>query len=136
MSQPNCANQSFDYSPIISGAIVVALDKYLLGENDLTKSLYLGGATVGGIYAGQMIAPVVPFYSSLPSSTLYNNKTLELRLLELGLGVGGAYGITKLTPVRYPTVDWQSKIGIIVAGSVAGSYISDYLTSKPMTYLN
>jgi hypothetical protein len=41
MSQPNCANQSFDYSPILSGAIVVALDKYLLGETDLTESLYL-----------------------------------------------------------------------------------------------
>jgi hypothetical protein len=131
MSQTNC----FDYSPILSGACVVALDKYLLGEQNMTRSLYLGGATVGGIYAGQMIAPLVPFYSALPSTTLYNNKTLELRLLELGLGAGGTYGITKFTPVRYSNDELTKKIGIIVAGSIAGSYINDYLTSKPMQYL-
>jgi len=83
---------TFDYSPLISGAVVVALDKFVLGENNMTRSAYLGAAAVGGIYAGQMIAPMVPFYSSLPSSTLYNNKTLELRLLEIGLGAGAAYG--------------------------------------------
>ncbi len=55
---------TFDYSPIISGAIVVALDKFLLNEQNMTRSSYLGLATVGGIYAGQMIAPAIPFYSS------------------------------------------------------------------------
>ena len=64
---------SFDYSPIISGAIVVALDKYLLQESNMERSLYLGGATVAGIYGGQIIAPMVPFYSALPYTTLYNN---------------------------------------------------------------
>jgi hypothetical protein len=126
----------FDYSPIISGAIVVALDKYLLQEPNLERSMYLGGATVAGIYAGQMVAPLVPFYSALPSTTLYNNKTLELRLLEIGLGVGATYGVTKFTPIRYLNSEWSQKIGIIAVGSVAGTYISDYLSSKPMSYLN
>ena len=76
-------SNSFDYSPIISGAVVVALDKYLLKEASMERSLYLGAATVAGIYAGQIVAPMVPFYSALPSTTLYNNKTLELRLLEI-----------------------------------------------------
>ena len=127
---------SFDYSPIISGAIVVALDKFLLGEQNMTRSSYLGLATVGGIYAGQMIAPAIPFYSSLPSSTLYNNKTLELRLLEIGLGAGATYGLTQFTTIRYTTYELQEKLGIIVAGSIAGTYITDYLNSKPMTYLS
>ena len=48
---------TFDYSPIISGAIVVALDKFALGEQNMTRSAYLGAAAVGGIYAGQMLAP-------------------------------------------------------------------------------
>ena len=127
---------TFDYSPIISGASVVALDKFLLGETNMTRSSYLGLATVGGIYAGQMIAPAIPFYSSLPSSTLYNNKTLELRLLEIGLGAGATFGITKFTTVRYTNGEFPQKIGIIVAGSIAGTYIADYLNSKPMTYLS
>jgi len=127
---------TFDYSPIISGAIVVALDKFALGEQNMTRSAYLGAAAVGGIYAGQMIAPMVPFYSSLPSSTLYNNKTLELRLLEIGLGAGAAYGLTKFTDIRYTPSEIQQKVGILVAGSIAGTYIADYLNSKPMTYLS
>jgi hypothetical protein len=53
---------TFDYSPLISGAVVVALDKFVLGENNMTRSAYLGAAAVGGIYAGQMIAPMVPFF--------------------------------------------------------------------------
>ena len=52
---------TFDYSPIISGAVVVALDKYLLKEASMERSLYLGAATVAGIYAGQIVAPMVPF---------------------------------------------------------------------------
>ena len=127
---------SFDYSPIISGAVVIALDKYLLKEPSMERSMYLGAATVAGIYGGQIVAPMVPFYSALPSTTLYNNKTLELRLLEIGLGAGATFGVTKFTPIRYTNNEWTQKIGIIVAGSVAGTYISDYLTSKPMTYLN
>ena len=127
---------TFDYSPLISGAVVVALDKFVLGENNMTRSAYLGAAAVGGIYAGQTIAPMVPFYSSLPSSTLYNNKTLELRLLEIGLGAGAAYGLTKFTDIRYTPSEIQQKVGILVAGSIAGTYIADYLNSKPMTYLS
>ena len=129
-------SNTFDYSPIISGAIVVALDKYLLQESNMERSLYLGGATVAGIYGGQIIAPMVPFYSALPSTTLYNNKTLELRLLEIGLGVGATYGVTKMTPIRYSNNEWTQKLGIIVAGSIAGTYINEYMTSKPMSYLN
>jgi hypothetical protein len=127
---------AFDYSPIISGAIVVALDKFLLKEPSMERSMYLGASTVAGIYAGQMVAPIIPFYSALPSTTLYNNKTLELRLLEIGLGAGATYGVTKFTPIRYLNSEWTQKIGLIVAGSVAGTYINDYLSSKPMSYLN
>ena len=31
----------FDYSPVITGALTVALDKYLLEEPNMTNSLYL-----------------------------------------------------------------------------------------------
>ena len=44
--------------------------------------------------------------------------------------------MTKFTPIRYANSEWSQKIGIIVAGSVAGTYLNDYLTSKPMPYLN
>jgi len=50
----------FDYSPVITGALTVALDKYLLEEPNMTNSLYLGAAAVAGVYAGQMIAPAIP----------------------------------------------------------------------------
>jgi len=130
------SNTCFDYSPLFSGIAVFGLYQFVLGEGSIRRSAYLAGATIGGIYAGQVLAPMVPFYSSLPSTTLYNNKTLELRLLELGLGAGGAYALTKFTPIRYTSNEFASKVGIIVAGSVAGSYLNEYMCSKPLSYLN
>jgi hypothetical protein len=59
-----------------------------------------------------------------------------LRLLEIGLGAGAAYGLTKFTDIRYTPSEIQQKVGILVAGSIAGTYIADYLNSKPMTYLS
>ena len=123
----------FDYSPVITGALTVALDKYLLEEPNMTNSLYLGAATVAGFYAGQMIAPALPL--GIPNSTLYNGKTLELRLAEVGLGSLGSWGVNTylMNNARYG--DFYKKVGIIAVANVAGQYINDYLTNKPMNYL-
>ena len=123
----------FDYSPVITGALTVALDKYLLEEPNMTNSLYLGAATVAGVYAGQMIAPALPI--GIPNSTLYNGKTLELRLAEVGLGSLGSWGVNTylMNNARYG--DFYKKVGIIAVANVAGQYINDYLTNKPMNYL-
>ena len=123
----------FDYSPVITGAITVALDKYLLEEPNMTNSLYLGAAAIAGVYAGQMIAPAIPL--GIPNSTLYNGKTLELRLAEVGLGSLGGWGVNTyvLNNARYG--DFYKKVGIIAVSNVAGQYINDYLTNKPMNYL-
>ena len=124
----------FDYSPVITGALTVALDKYLLEEPNMTNSLYLGAATVAGVYAGQMVAPALPI--GIPNSTLYNGKTLELRLAEVGLGSLGGWGVNTylMNNARYG--DFYKKVGIIEVANVAGQYINDYLTNKPMNYLS
>ena len=124
----------FDYSPVITGALTVALDKYLLEEPNMTNSLYLGAAAVAGVYAGQMIAPAIPL--GIPNSTLYNGKTLELRLAEVGLGSLGSWGVNTylMNNARYG--DFYKKVGIIAVANVAGQYINDYLTNKPMNYLS
>ena len=124
----------FDYSPVITGALTVALDKYLLEEPNMTNSLYLGAATVAGVYDGQMVAPALSI--GIPNSTLYNGKTLELRLAEVGLGSLGGWGINTyaLNNARYG--DFYKKVGIIAVANVAGQYINDYLTNKPMNYLS
>ena len=123
----------FDYSPVITGALTVALDKYLLEEPNMTNSLYLGAATVAGVYAGQMVAPALPV--GIPNSTLYNGKTLELRLAEVGLGSLGSWGVNTylMNNARYG--DFYKKVGIIAVANVAGQYINDNLTNKPMNYL-
>ena len=99
----------------------------------MTNSLYLGAATVAGVYAGQMIAPALPL--GIPNSTLYNGKTLELRLAEVGLGSLGGWGVNTylMNNARYG--DFYKKVGIIAVANVAGQYINDYLTNKPMNYL-
>lgn len=128
-------NAPFDYSPLISGVIATGLDHFLLGEEDWMRNTYVGVATVGGIYAGQVVTPMLPSVLSIPSNTLWNGKTLETRLSEITLGAGGAWAINTYLLKNGRYQDWMKKGAIVAVSNVAGVYINDYLTSKPMSYL-
>ena len=41
--------------PLITGAVAVAGDKFLLNEQDMTKSLYFGAACAAGTFLGAMV---------------------------------------------------------------------------------
>ena len=58
-----------------------------------------------------------------------------LRLAEVGLGSLGSWGVNTylMNNARYG--DFYKKVGIIAVANVAGQYINDYLTNKPMNYL-
>jgi hypothetical protein len=51
--------------PLITGATVVAIDKFIMKNDNMNESLYFGAAAVAGIYGGTMIAKAMPL--SLPS---------------------------------------------------------------------
>ena len=120
--------------PILTGAVIVALDKYALNQPDMNSSIYFGIAGAAGIFAAQNIVPMLPNQPSM--STMMDTKTLEGRILEIGLGAGATYGINKfiLNNELRPN-DLMMKVGVIVAADFIAEYIDDYMNNRPLSFL-
>jgi hypothetical protein len=121
--------------PFVTGGVIVALDKFVLNQPDMNSSLYFGVAGVVGIYAGQNLAQMLPSNQG-QISTMIDVKTLETRMIEVGVGAGATYAINKfaLNNDLRPN-DLLQKIGIIVAADFVAEYIDDYMNNRPLSFL-
>jgi hypothetical protein len=119
--------------PLIAAGAIVALDKYVLNQQNLNSSLYFGVAGAAGIYAAQMLVPMIP---DQKSGSMIDPKTLEGRILEVGLGAGAVYGLNRfvLNNDLRPN-DMAMKLAIIAGADFIAEYASDYLTGKPLSFL-
>jgi hypothetical protein len=121
--------------PIAMAACVVAGDKYILGETDMTRSMYLGGAGAVGVFAAQMISPMLPLEKLLPNGAYMDSKTLELRVIELGGAVGFAFVVNKyvLKNELYINND-LNKIALLAGSDFVAEYIDDYVSGRPLSF--
>ena len=121
--------------PFLVGGIIVAADKMILNQQDMNSSLYFGVAGVAGIYAAQNLAQMLPSNQG-QISTMIDVKTLETRMLEIGVGAGATYAINKfaLNNDLRPN-DLLQKIGVIVAADFVAEYIDDYMNNRPLSFL-
>ena len=121
--------------PFLVGGIIVAADKMILNQQDMNSSLYFGIAGVAGIYAAQNLAQMLPSNQG-QISTMIDVKTLETRMLEIGVGAGATYAINKfaLNNDLRPN-DLLQKIGVIVAADFVAEYIDDYMNNRPLSFL-
>ena len=71
--------------PFLVGGAIVALDKFVLNQQDMNSSLYFGIAGVAGIYVAQNVSQMLPSNQG-QISTMIDVKTLETRMLEVSLG--------------------------------------------------
>ena len=119
--------------PVVVAGAIVALDKYALNQNNLNNSIYFGLAGAIGIYTASMVTPMIPKQGS---GSFMDARTIEGRILEIGLGTGATYGLNKfvfnndLNPN-----DLMVKVGVIVAADVIGEYITDYIEGRPLSFL-
>jgi len=116
----------------IAGITVALLDIYALNEPILQNSIILGVTTASGIYAGDIVGKLLP--DNLKTS-LFDGKTVETRVLEVAGTAGFAYGASKLAGREILQYNFINKLGIIVASDVIGSYATDFLMGKPLTFL-
>ena len=124
---------SSNLKPILTGAVIVALDKYALNQQNLNNSIYFGIAGAVGIFAAQIVTPMIP---NQGSGTMIDPRTLEGRVLEVGLGTGATYALNKFVFLNdLNPNDLMMKVGVIVAADFVAEYIDDYLAGRPLSFL-
>ena len=121
--------------PIAMVACVVAGDKYILGETDMTKSMYFGAAGAAGVFSAQMISPMLPLEKFLPSGAYTDSKTLELRILEIGGAVGLGFVLNRYVLRNDPFVNIQvNKLALLASADFVAEYIDDYMSGRPLSF--
>ena len=124
---------SSNAKPILAGAVIVAIDKYALNQQNLNNSIYFGIAGAVGIFGAQIVTPLIP---NQGSGTMIDPRTLEGRVLEVGLGTGATYALNKFVFLNdLNPNDLMMKVGVIVAADFVAEYIDDYLAGRPLSFL-
>ena len=122
--------------PFLVGASIIALDKFVLNQQDMNSSLYFGVAGVAGIYVAQNVSQMLPNNQG-QISTMIDVKTLETRMLEVSLGAAATYAINKFALKNdLKPNDLLQKVGVIVAADFIAEYIDDYMNNRPLSFLN
>ena len=124
---------SSNLKPILAGAVIVAIDKYALNQQNLNNSIYFGIAGAVGIFGAQIVTPMIP---NQGSGTMIDPRTLGGRVLEVGLGTGATYALNKFVFLNdLNPNDLMMKVGVIVAADFVAEYIDDYLAGRPLSFL-
>ena len=121
--------------PIAMAACVVAADKFILGENDMNRSLFFGAAGAVGVYAAGLLAPMLPLESMLPDGSFTDSKTLELRIVEVASAVGVSFVLNKYVLKNDPFINIQyDKLALLAGADFVSEYIDDYLAGRPLSF--
>jgi hypothetical protein len=126
---------------LAAGVVAACLDNYLnasegyrMNPQIISGNVAFGSIVGGSIFASNYIAPSLTHLIPIPDTALFSGKTLEHRLIEVGLGTGGAVLLNQTLRTNYTTLMTQA--GIIVLADVVGEYVGDYAKSTPLSYLH
>ena len=116
LSRNDLSSEYFIQGALGVGAIVVAGDKFVLGEQDLVKSICFGGAVALGTYAVPVIAEklkikVVPQPSNMDDTM--NAAVLDLRIKQYG----GSAAFAVLINTLFLKKDFQFSQLALIGGS-------------------
>ena len=119
--------------PIVMGATVVALDKFVMKNENMNESLYFGLAGAVGVYGGTMVAKAMPL--PLPSGEYFDGKTLEMRIAEIGVGAGVGYALNKFVLKNdFNKQNMLNKLGILAGADFIAEYAVDYIQGRAPSF--
>jgi hypothetical protein len=123
------------YKPVVGAALVVAGDNLILKNRNMNSSLALGAAAGTAFYLSKNIAKMLPNQSA-GNNSMYDVKTLETRLGEIGIAGLGGYALNKfvLNNDMRPN-DILQKVGLIVAADFVSEYVDDYMSGRELAFL-
>jgi hypothetical protein len=119
--------------PLAMGAVVVALDKFVMKNQNMNESLYFGLAGAVGAYGGAMVAKAMPL--PLPSGDYFDGKTLEMRIAEIGIGAGVGYALNKYALKNdFNQKNMLNKLGILAVADFISEYAVDYMQGRKLAF--
>jgi len=119
--------------PLVMAGTVVAIDKFVMNNPNMTESLYFGVAGAVGVYTGGMVAKALPL--PLPSGDYFSGKTLETRLAEISIGAGAGYGLNRYVLKNDYSYDQMlNKLAILAVSDFISEYAVDYINGKPLSF--
>ena len=119
--------------PLAMGAVVVALDKFVMKNQNMNESLYFGLAGAVGAYGGAMVAKAMPL--PLPSGDYFDGKTLEMRIAEIGVGAGVGYALNRYALKNdFNQKNMLNKLGILAAADFISEYAVDYMQGRKLAF--
>ena len=116
------------------GAVAAAvLDRFIIGEQDMTQNAYFGVSVGAGLGIGSYISSLTP--AMLPDSAgLYTGQGVMDRAFEVIGGTAASYIVSKYM-TKNETGSMTSKLLVIVASDFISEMTKDYLTTQPLQYL-
>ena len=125
--------------PLAVAGVAMALDQFVLGETNIMRTAYFGGAVVVGSYASEFVAPLVKDVAGfIPtvSKSLYDSKTLAERIIEISASSGCAYVLNKYVLGNDIYRDEVLKrIAVIAVSDVIATYALDYFNGQKLQFL-
>ena len=119
--------------PLVRGATIVALDKFVMKTQNMNESLYFGLAGAVGAYGGAMVAKAIPL--PLPSGEYFDGKTLEMRIAEIGIGAGVGYALNKYAMKNdFNSRNMLNKLGLLAAADFISEYAVDYMQGRKLSF--
>ena len=85
MSSTTSSNSDFIIKPLSTAAVAVAINQFILKENDMNKSLYLGAAAGLGVLAGGYVGSMLPAMNFGNAQYFSNGKCVRARIAEFGI---------------------------------------------------
>ena len=122
----------------IAGSTAIAIDKFYFKSTSLKNSIILGSCVAGSSFIVSSLVKknLIPDLSNGSMDTsLYSVKTIESRILELGLASSSAYVINTMVLKNMKPISVM-EIGILFLGSSGiAEYATDYLFNRNLSYL-
>ena len=122
----------------IAGSTAIALDKFYFKSTSLKNSIILG-ACVGGssfIVSSLVKKNLIPDLTNGSMDTsLYSVKTVESRILELGLASSSAYVINTMVLKNMKPISLLEITILFLGSSGVAEYATDYLFNRNLSYL-
>ena len=129
-------NESLVKSAIAS-AVVIGIDKLYFKSTSMKNTLILGACVGGASYVSSIVVKknILPSLGTSYDTTLYSAKTIESRILEMGLGIGGAYTINTIILKNMKPISLMETLLLFGSASFVSEYACDYLFNRNLSYL-